>query len=46
VILPLPREKSDSADLPKFSTRLGGLDPAKNYFYCASGWYDAGTLIA
>jgi hypothetical protein len=27
-------------------TRLGGFDSPENFFYCASGWYDAGTLIA
>jgi len=27
-------------------TRLDGFDPPQNFFYCASGWYDAGTLIA
>jgi hypothetical protein len=27
-------------------TRLDGFDAPENFFYCASGWYGAGTLIA
>src|SRR5208282_4544307 len=27
-------------------TLLDGFDPPENFFYSASGWYDAGTLIA
>jgi hypothetical protein len=26
--------------------RLDGFDAPENFFYCASGWYGAGTLIA
>jgi hypothetical protein len=42
-----------SADLVCFRTiaraaltRLDGFDAPENFFYCASGWYGAGTLIA
>jgi DNA-binding transcriptional LysR family regulator len=32
--------------LPPALARLDGFDAPENFFYCASGWYGAGTLIA